>query len=295
MSIGRVTHGSMTQSSLANLQASLGRLAQSQEQLTTGKRINRASDDPTDAARAMRTRSALADQEQYGRNGQDAVTWMNLTDSRLQSMNDSLRRVRDLALTGGTDTNSGTAREALAVEVEQLRDKLLTEANATYLGRPIFGGITPGEKAFADDGTFVGTTGDVHRTVADGVDVVISSDGAALFGSGATSMFAELDALANAIRAGDTAAIQAGIDQVDVRSGKIVDELSSVGTRTNRVESAVTAAKDAVLALNANVSELENVELAEAMMQVQMHQVSYQAALAATSKVIQPSLVDFLR
>lgn len=295
MSIGRVTHGSMTLSSLNNLQASLGRLAQSQEQLTTGKRINRASDDPTDAARAMRTRSALADQEQYARNGQDGVTWMNLTDSRLQSMNDSLRRVRDLALTGGTDTNSGTAREALAVEVEQLRDKLLTEANATYLGRPIFGGITAGEKAFADDGTFVGTTGDVHRTVADGVDVVISSDGQNLFGSGATSMFAELDALANAIRAGDKVAIKAGIDQVDVRSGKVVDELSSVGTRTNRVEAAVLAAKDSVLALNSNVSELENVELAEAMMQVQMHQVSYQAALAATSKVIQPSLVDFLR
>jgi flagellar hook-associated protein 3 FlgL len=295
MSIGRVTHGSMTLSSLKNLQASMGRLAQSQEQLTTGKRINRASDDPSDAARAMRTRSALADQEQYARNGQDGVTWMNLTDSRLQSMNDSLRRVNQIGLIGGTDTNTGTAREALAVEVEQLRDKLLTEANATYLGRPIFGGITAGDKAFADDGTFIGATGDVQRTVADGVDVTINSDGAALFGSGATSMFAELDALANAIRAGDKPAIQAGIDQVKVRSGKVVDELSSVGTRTNRVESAVTAAKDAVLALNSNVSELENVELAEAMMQVQMHQVSYQAALAATSKVIQPSLIDFLR
>ncbi len=295
MSIGRVTHGSMTLSSLNNLQASLGRLAQSQEQLTTGKRINRASDDPTDAARAMRTRSALADQEQYARNGQDGVTWMNLTDSRLQSMNDSLRRVREIGLIGGTDTNSGTAREALAVEVEQLRDKLLTEANATYLGRPIFGGVTAGEKAYADDGTYLGTPGDVKRTVADGVDVVINSDGQSLFGSGAASMFSELDALANAIRAGDTAAIQAGIDQVDGRSRKIVDELSSVGTRTNRVEAAVVAAKDAVLALNSNVSELENVELAEAMMQVQMHQVSYQAALAATSKVIQPSLVDFLR
>jgi flagellar hook-associated protein 3 FlgL len=295
MSIGRVTHGSMTLSSLNNLQSTLGRLAQSQEQLTTGKRINRASDDPTDAARAMRTRSALADQEQYARNGQDAVTWMNLTDSRLQSMNDSLRRVRELALTGGTDTNSGTAREALAVEVEQLRDKLLTEANATYLGRPIFGGVTAGDKAYADDGTFVGATGDVQRTVADGVDVTINSDGEALFGSGAASMFSELDALANAIRAGDTAAIQAGIDQVDGRSRKIVDELSLVGTRTNRVESAVDAAKDATLTLNGNVSELENVELAYAMMQVQMNQVSYQAALAATSKVIQPSLVDFLR
>lgn len=294
MSIGRVTHGSMTLSSLNNLQASLGRLAQSQEQLTTGKRINRASDDPTDAARAMRTRSALADQEQYARNGQDGVTWMNLTDSRLQSMNDSLRLVNEIALIGGTDTNSGTAREALAVQVEQLRDKLLTEANATYLGRPIFGGVTAGDKAFADDGTFIGTTGDVQRTVADGVDVVINSDGQALFGSGATSMFAELDALANAIRAGDKVAIQAGMDQVKVRSGKVVDELSSVGTRTNRVEAAVDAAKDSVLALNSSVSELENVELAEAMMQVQMHQVSYQAALAGTSKVIQPSLMDFL-
>ncbi|WP_172636418.1 flagellar hook-associated protein FlgL [Aeromicrobium massiliense] len=290
-----MTHGSMTLSSLNNLQASLGRLAQSQEQLTTGKRINRASDDPTDAARAMRTRSSLADHEQYARNGADGATWLNLTDSRLQSMNDSLRRVHELGLIGGTDTNVGAAREALAVEVEQLRDKLLTEANATYLGRPIFGGITSGDKAFADDGTFVGTSGDVQRTVADGVDVVINSDGQALFGSGATSMFAELDALANAIRAGDKVAIKAGIDQVAVRSGKVVDELSSVGTRTNRVEAAVVAAKDSVLALNSSVSELENVELAEAMMQVQMHQVSYQAALAGTSKVIQPSLMDFLR
>ncbi len=295
MTIGRVTHGSMTLSSLNNLQATLGRLSQSQEQVTTGRRINRPSDDPTDSARALRTRSSLADQQQYARNGQDATTWLDLTDSRLQSMNDSLRRVRDLALQGSTDTYSGTSREALAVEIEQLRDHLLAESNATYLDRPIFGGITAGEQAYDDAGNFLGTTGDVHRTIADGIDVVINSDGPALFGSGATSMFAELDALANAVRAGDTAAIQGGIDQVDVRSRLIVDELSDVGTRTNRVEDAVTAAKDAGLSLQSSISELENIELTEALVQLQMHEVSYQAALSATSRVIQPSLVDFLR
>lgn len=296
MPIGRVTQRMLVDSSLASVQGGLARLAKVQEQLTTGRVLNRPSDNPADAAAAMRVRSSIADQDQYARNARDGIGWLTQADSTLDSVGSGVRRARELALQGASTGSLGpVAREALAAEIDGIRAGLVGQANATYLGRPIFGGITAGGTAYDVTGTYVGTAGDVNRRVAGDVLVKVDVDGTAVFGTGAASVFAELDALSTALRTGNAAGVTTALDQLAARYDTVVAARTEAGARLVRIETAVQSAEDAKNALEADLSILENADLAEATVSLQLAEVAYQASLAATSRVLQPSLVDFLR
>lgn len=296
MTIGRVTQRMMTNGSLGNLQTGLSRLAKIQEQLSTGRVINRPSDNPTGTVTAMRLRGSASDQAQYARNAQDGLGWLSQVDSTLGTVTETVRRTRDLALEGANSGAMGSVgREALAVEVDGLRDELISQANATFLDRPIFGGVTANSHAYDDTGTYIGTVGDVNRRIADGVQVKIDVDGPAVFGDGASSVFAELDGLSTALRLGDNAGISTAIAALNKRLDVVSSARTAAGTRYQRLDLAARSAGDAQLSLENNLSTVENADMAKTMVDLQMQQVAYQAALAATSRVIQPSLIDFLR
>ena len=299
MSIGRVTQSMMSHSALTGLQTSLRRISDVQEQLSTGRVINRPSDDPIGAASAMKLRSAKAEQAQYARNADDGVAWLNQIDGALGSAGDQLRRARDLAVQGASSGSMGQqARDALATEVGQLREGLVSVANTTYLNRPVFNGVDARKTAY--DGsttpvTWTGTTGDVVRRVGVDVDIKVNVNGPEAFGPVNDSVFDHLDALSTALRAGNTVDIGKAIDVLKADGDRISSARADVGTRTNRIELAKSQADDAGLTLSSSISEVENTDLAKATVDLQLQQVAYQAALAATAKVMQPSLQDFLR
>lgn len=297
MAVTRVTQRMMSDSSLTSLQVGLGRLAKVQEQLTTGKILNRPSDSPTDSTAAMRMRSSIADQKQYARNGEDGLGWLGQIDTALVSGAAQVRRARELALQGANSGfGSQASREALAVEVEQIREGLIGVANTTYLGRPVFGGITAGEQAYDPaTGAYVGAPGRVERRVADGVSVRVDVNGPEVFGPDGNNLFDQLDRLATALRAGDTAGVGAGLDDLAAGLDRLAEVLSDVGTRYGRIERAVQVAGDSELALNNSLAEVQYTDIPEATMELQLQEVAYQAALAASSRVLQPSLLEFLR
>ena len=296
MTTFRVTQNMLSRGSLAGLQGSLTRLAQTQEQLSTGRVLNRPSDSPTDTTAAMRLRASIADRQQFARNAGDGIGWLGLIDSTLTTMSDQVRRARELGLQGAnTGAMSATGRDALATEVDQLRESLLQQANATYIDRPVFGGVTSGKQAYDASGAFVGETGAVVRTVADGVRVRVDLDGRDVFGPDGASLFDDLAALSTALRAGDADGINAGVERLGAGLDRLGDGLATVGARYAQVERAQVAAGDAELQLRSNLSELENVDVAEAVVDLQMQEMAYQAALGATARVMQPSLLDFLR
>ena len=292
----RITQNMLVGSSLTSLQRRLSGLADVQEQLTTGKVLNRPSDSPTDTTAAMRMRSAMSAEQQYVRNAQDGLAWSGLVDQTLGSITDQVRRARELALQGASSGSmSDAGRTALAVEIEQIRMGLLSEANTDYLGRPVFGGTTAGAAAYDATGAFVGQAGAVRRAIGDGVQVRVDVSGPDVFGDGATSMFAELDELAMALRAGDEVGIAAGIDRLATRMDTINAARANAGATSNRLERAVQQRQDAIVDLTSGLSDVEDVDLAKAMMDLRVQEVAYQAALAGTARVLQPSLVDFLR
>lgn len=294
----RVTQSMLSSRSLAGVQIGLARLAATQEHLTTGRVLNRPSDSPTDSTIAMRLREQMADQKQYARNAQDGLAWLGTIDSTLSSMTTDVRRARDLALQGAnTGAMSATAREALATEIDQIRDGLIAAGNATYLDRPLFGGVTASAQAFdPDTGQFNGsTTGTVTRSIAAGVEIQVDVRGTDVVGPNGDSLYDHLSALSTALRSGDEAGVGTAIDNLAGRLETISNVQADVGTRYLRVEGAVDAGADALLTLTTQLSEIENADLPSTIVDLQLQEVAYQAALAATSRVMQPSLVDFLR
>lgn len=304
MATVRMTQGMLSTQALTGMQAGLNRLAKVQEQLSTGRVINRPSDDPAGATSAMRIRTAIADQSQFVRNADDALGWLNQIDSTLASATTQVRRAYDVALQGAnTGAMGADARNALATEVDQIREGLLSAANAKYLDRPVFGGITGGNRAYVADpvtGAVSGAPsatlpGGVVRAVGDGAIVRVDVDGPAAFGVDGDSVFDHLAALSAALRAGNSAGISAAIDTLDADGKRITNVQSDVGARTKRVEQARASATDAHLRLTSSLSEVENVDLVKATVDLKLQEVAYQAALGATARVMQPSLLDFLR
>jgi flagellar hook-associated protein 3 FlgL len=291
----RITQRLLVQHSVASLQSGLGRLASQQEKLSTGRAINRPSDSPTGTNDAMRLRAALAAKAQYTRNAEDGAAWLDSADSTLSSMLDQVRRARDLMLQGASTGSTGqAAREALAQEVTQIRAGLIDEANTKQLGRPLFGGTTAGDVAYDSSGAFVGDTNAVNRTIGEGVSVAVNVTGPETFSAGSDDLFTILGDVVDQLRT-DPTALGGSLDRLDAVTERMRTALADVGTRANRVTAAGDHLADTTLDTKNRLSQIENVDIASAIVDLQLQEVAYQASLGATSRVIQPSLVDFLR
>jgi flagellar hook-associated protein 3 FlgL len=294
--ITRVTQRMLTQRSLSDVNGGLARMAGVQQQLATGKKINVPSDSPTGTTTAMRIRSSLADQNQYTRNAQDGLAWLTTVDSTLQGITTQVQRAKTLALQGANSGSmSQTSLNAIAAEIQQIRGSVLQQANTTYLGRPVFGGTTAGGIAYDNSGSYVGDSGVVNRRVGNGVQVQVNQDAPSTFGADGSNLFNHLDALYTALTTGNQAGITQGINDMTTDLDRLSGAAASEGARMNRINQANTMATDAQLSLKSSLSDVEDVDLAQATIDLETQQTAYQAALHATSKTIQPSLLDFLR
>jgi flagellar hook-associated protein 3 FlgL len=292
----RVTGNSIASRVLVNLQQNLSRVGTLQEQLSSGKLINRPSDSPTGTVSAMQLRSEMRSLDQYGRNSDDGLSWLGTLDSTISDSLSEVNRARELTLRGMSAGVSGSssAREALAVEIDNIRSAMIATANTSYLGRPVFGGTTSGPIAFNPDGTFAGNESPVLRTVGDGDPVKVDANGVDVFGEGADQLFTVLQTLSDNLR-NDPTALGGTLDRLDGASARMVTQLAGVGARYNRIEQMKSTATDRLIDLGSQLSDIEDIDLPATIMDMQMQQSAYEAALAVSAKVIQPSLMDFLR
>src|SRR3954469_18224128 len=194
----RITQRAVALTSLQGLNRNLDAVGKLQQQLTSGRLITMPSDSPTGTNRAMQTRSDQSAAAQQARNIGDAKSWLEQTDSTLQQMLDTARRVRDLTVQGSsTGSQSAVSAQAISTEVASLRDGLLSLANRSIGGRPLFGGVTPGTKAYDATGTYVGPAGPpIPRRFSDTKVVRVDTAGPAAFGPAGADIFAIADRIA---------------------------------------------------------------------------------------------------
>src|SRR6185312_11111067 len=176
----RVTETSMAGKALGDLQRSLQRGQKIQSQISSGKLLSRPSDSPTGTVTALQLRSEVRATQQYGRNADDGLGWLGTIQDTLGDASTSIIRVRDLTLQGLSSSNSAESREALAVEIDNIREQLVGQANAKYMNRPVFGGTTPGGVAYEKDTVtgdykYVGNDNPTTRTVGPNAKVRIET------------------------------------------------------------------------------------------------------------------------
>ena len=297
----RITQKTVTRTVMDGLQSNMARMQRLQEQLSSGKQLSRPSDSPVKTVEAMQFRSTIRRTEQYVRNADDGLAMLGIADSALTSSLNLTGRVRELTLAGMNDTMDHEAKQALAAEIRSLRDGLIGFANTRYLDRPVFGGNTRSDNAFDSvTGAYLGDTEEVVRTVAGGTRVTVNVPGPTVFGAAGDpqQLFDVLDEIATALEDDDAtmhSRLNGGLVNLDKGINAIITSLGQIGARFNRVESMRDAADGQLINLANNLSEVEDIDLPKTIVDLQMQEVAYKAALGATARVVQPSLLDFLR
>lgn len=297
--INRVTQQTVQRTTLANVQLNLAKMSDLQARMSSGKVITKPSDDPAGTAKAMTLRAQTRAAEQFSRNADDGVAWLSTVDSALNASVTGLRQARDLTVQGGNGALNAAGREAIARQLEGVRDTLLGQANTAYLGRSVFAGTSDAGVAFTDGAAvppyaWTGTPGaTVERRVAADSTVRADADGAAVFGTGAGSVFALIDSVAADLRAGVD--VSPRLAELDTRMDAMLGELSGAGTRYNRMTAAQDLTAKAMTDLSIQLGQVEDIDLAATILDLEAQEVSYKGALGAASRVLQPTLMDFLR
>lgn len=295
MQVNRVTHTTMAATADRNIQAANQRLAAAQDRASSLKTINRPSDNPTDAAEAMSVRAQQRANVQFTRNSNDAQGWLATADSALTGTTNILQRTRELVMAGANDGSmSAQGREGIALEIDSLRQALLDTANTKYMGRSIFAATSDATAAFTAEGLYQGV-GDssVERRVGPHTTVRVDADGAQAFGSGEDSVFALLGSISADLRAGTP--IAAHLDELGSWQSEVLAVQAAVGASHSTVLRAEESLRGDHVTLEARRSGLEDADLASVALELQTSELAYQVSLMATARVLQTSLMDYLR
>ncbi len=150
----RITNNMLMSNMMRNLNNNLRRLDKYQTQMSTGKRIQKPSDDPVRASRALRLRTDLSRLEQYEKNSDNALSWIEITESAVAEVGDVLGRARELTVRAATGTLGTDDKQKIADEMKQLKEQLISSGNTNYAGRYIFSGYKTDSQLFDKDGNY---------------------------------------------------------------------------------------------------------------------------------------------
>lgn len=294
----RVTSQMMVTGSLRRLQSRLERYEDAQADLATGKRIRKPSDDPASASRSLSLRAAQAANDQAIRAAEDATSLTSRADAELRGATNVLQRVRELAVRANSNTSPGE-RNAIAEEITQLRDQLVSIANTKHRDRAMFAGQRNVD-AISYNGTnwtYDGDQGAIIRRVSDTdrVQVNVTADDIFGFGGPGPNTFDALDQLRADVLADNKAGIGTGLDRVDTAIDNTLEQAASIGAAANRIELSQARTEDTQLTLKTELADVEDTDVAEAIMNLQVEEVAYQSTLQALGRSLPDTLVSFLR
>ncbi|WP_380026209.1 flagellar hook-associated protein FlgL [Effusibacillus consociatus] len=297
----RVTQSMLSNQMLRNLRSNNERMQNYQEMMSTGKRINSPSDDPVGVSFAMRYEAKLERNEQYKRNLDVARSLLDASDSAISKVNTIFQRARELAVQGANDPVPPEAKANIAAEIEQLYSELVNVANTRFNGKSIFNGQMTDQDPYteANAQNESADTHDIVIAAADGANIVVNISGQSVFGKPvgqeSDNAFAVLQDLKNSLLANDSQTTSATIGRIDSRLDKIHRAWADVGARSNRVDLVRNRVEEASISLTKLSSDTIDADMAEVITNFKMQENVYRASLGTGARVIQPSLVDFLR
>ena len=296
----RVTNAALSASVLASNQRTLKRLATYQTQLASGKRINAVSDDPVSARIALRYRAEDQQAAKHLDNIGKAIGFITATDATLSEMSTSFDQVKALAVQGSNGSQDAASRKALAAAVQSHLDRMLDLANTVHDGRYIFAGTAVTTRPFeqAADGSAVAYVGNLDTfevDVSPGATATVNDNGYALFQGGAADIFRTLIELRDALSDNDTQTIVDQLAVIDDAQTHLNDLHGQLGGRMQRLELTRNQTEAARTTIAELISQTEDADMTELIANMQLAETALQAGLQSGARVVQPTLLDFLR
>lgn len=287
----RVANRYIFESIKYNLGSISEELSKVNEIATTGKKINNLSDDPVGLTQSLTIQSDLAGIEQMGRNIDFGNSWLNASESALTSVENILSDTKALCVQMANGTIGADQRSAAAETVQNNLEEIVSLANANVAGNYIFSGTKTDTIPFDQDGNYYGDNNGFAIKISKNSTIEIGSDGDAVFGT----LFNTLIDLKDALQTNDVGGIQDAMENIDGHFDDIRTKISDVGSKMNRMEIKNKIYQDLNFTNTERLSNLEDADIAEAVMNVKAAELTYQAALASSSKVMTLSLVDYLK
>ncbi|MFJ7848234.1 flagellar hook-associated protein FlgL [Peribacillus sp. NPDC097224] len=301
----RVTQSMLTNNMLTNLSSSYEKLGKLQEQVSSQKKFSKPSDDPVAAMMGMGYRTNLNQIQQYKSNISEAENWINSTDDAITEAVSALQRIRELTVQGSNGTYEENQKSNISEEIKQLKEHLVSIGDTQIGGKYIFNGkntnVKPsisGEvlddtgKTIVDSGKIKYGTGAIELEVFSGISIQINTDGSKVFGDALAtggSIQKTIDALEGN---GDVGAMLAELD-------KTIDSFlatqAQVGARQNRIELMTDRLSQQEVFATEILSKNEDVDIEKAIMNLTTQESVHSASLSIGAKIMQPSLLDFLR
>lgn len=277
----------------------LERLQKGQNMLSSGKKFTRPSDDPVAVATSLRIKTDMARNDAYTKNADDAKSWLEITDSALSQLGDLLQRTRELAVEGANGTLTQSDMEKIAQEIMQIKQQMVQVGNTQYNGRYIFAGFRTDSAPFSE--TANGYSGDdnfIEFEVGPGGNkMAVNVPGSRLFDVvGGTSQLLEMmDKLKSALENGNHQSVSSMIADVDKQLENVLSVRAEVGAKLNRIDLIQNRLQNDNYNFTALLSKNEDADMAQVITNLKMDENVYRASLAAGARIIQPSLIDFLR
>ncbi len=302
----RVTPGMLIDRVLTNLNYQQRQLLRLQEQLSTGQRVNRPSDDPMATRRAVAARAVMAQDEQYLTNISTISPYLLETETAVQTVENLRQRAYELTLQGSNNTNGQTQRDQIAIEINSILEDVLSQANHITNGRYIFGGSRTMNVPFVatrnanGEITAVAYQGNAEKfkiEVSAGVQVEVNEIGSEVFQQttgNSVDIFQTQINIRDALRVGNNAGVAAGLQDITDAQDQLMVSVARQGTTQTRINQLDANLRDISEQQLKVISDNVDADFADVIVNLNAQSNAFQASLNAASRIIQPSLLDFL-
>ncbi|PLR83158.1 flagellar hook-associated protein FlgL [Bacillus canaveralius] len=299
----RVTQSMLSNNTLRNLSNSYQRLGKYQEQLSSQNKISRPSDDPVIVFKGISYRSSVNDVEQYQKNIAEVNVWLENTEDALEKAGSSIHRVSELIIQANTGSVTDEDRQKIEDEIEEIKQQIISVANTKLSGKYIFNGSDIYNQPVNYNGTAITTAynnDSIKIEVSAGIKLNANYLGSNIFKHDPASttdkgLLGDLEALQADLKNGNDPDLGQYITNFQKHLENINSTRSSIGATMNRVELIETRLDSQEIIANKMVSQNEDIEVEEVILQLQTQESVHRAALSVGSRIMQPTLMDFLR
>lgn len=299
----RITDSFRSRTIITNLNQSRERMTNLQEQLATGKKLNRPSDNPTDMAIAMRMKTLLENNNQYNGNIDNSIAAMNAQENAMNDVYEMMVQLKEIAIEGASDSVS--VRNSLALQVGQMFENLIEIANSKVDGKYIFGGTETLAQPFiingAGEAEYKGNQEPIFRQVNENTRVESNLNGIEIFmpgKNGTINIFQTMidlkTDLENDTDPNQSQKINAKIDDIGNGIEQTLQNFLKIGTRKQLVLFNQDRFISQDIQIRASMSALEDTDFGEAFINFKSEENALNSALSAGARVISPSLLDYL-
>jgi flagellar hook-associated protein 3 FlgL len=292
---------SINASVIINIQNSEQAVQTAFQQVSTGQRVNQPSDDPAASSAYVQLQSESATVDQYSSNASSVLSQAQTADSVLTSVVSLLNQAITLGTRGANSTNSASDRQSIATNIQGILSNVVGLANTTFQGISLFGGTVSGTSAFTADAssptgyTYNGNSGVNSISVGSSLSVQANIPGSTLFTNSSANVLGALSSLATALQSGSSTDIGTATNAVTTALQYVTSQHSVYGNTINQLNSQETYLSQEKVTLTSRENSLVGIDSATAAENLTQAETTNSSVLAAAAKVIQNSLLNYLK